>query len=391
MTGRRHKSRARGIGALGIAQGIFQRQRPLHHPGFQRFIGAAQTGDGGAFRRHIGKAHHEAPVGHFLGKDIQDQRVAAPRLEGQGRARPVAMHPGIQPMRAHAVAKGHFFAKALQQIGKAGPHAEPCYRNGQQRPQPVVPAHKAAAFIKNANPLIDMVQRCADHARLIVQHLAAFLAFQPDDLGHVGLQNHRAAIRRAVFGHLYPAVTQHAHVEDDMAVLMPPLALHGPVFGPFAFRQFQIARPADAVDILRKGQARLQRLADIQHVHAKARIAQHQHVIGIEQGKAFLNRLDRIGQVLAGRFGGAVGLRQTRVGLVQKIQRPFQIHRTLAHLILQQRRALELGIGSTAVIGDLFDPPHQHMGDLQQLLRLPFGRICRVDQRVDHPGPPSGG
>ena len=391
MAGRRHKARARGIGPFGIAQGVFQRQRPFHHAGFQRFVGPAQPGDGGAFGSDVGKAHNEAPVGHLLGKDIQDQGIAAPRLERQGRARPVAMHPGIQPFCAHAVAKGHLFAKALQQVGKAGPHAEPRHRNGQQRPKPVVPAHKPTAFIKDANPLVDVIQRRADDARLIIQHLAAFLALQPDDLGDVGLQNDRAPIRRAVFGHLNPAVAQHAHVENDMAVLMPPLALHRPVFGPLTIRQFQIARPADVIDIVREGQARLQRLADVQHMHAKARVAQHQHIIGIEQGKTFLDRLDRIGQVLTRGFGRAVGLGQARVGVVQQIQRPFQIHRALAHLILQQCCALELGIGGTAVIGDLLDPPHQDMGDLQQLLRLPLGCVRRVDQRVDHSGPPAGG
>ena len=73
------------------------------------------------------------------------------------------------------------------------------------------------------------------------------------------------------------------------------------------------------------------------------------------------------------------------------VQRPAQVLRALAHLVFQECRPLELGIGGATVIGDLLDPPHQDMGDLQQLLRLPLGRICRVDQRVDHPGPPSGG
>ncbi len=236
-----------------------------------------------------------------------------------------------------------------------------------------------------------MIQRCADDARLIVQHLAAFLTLQPDDLGDVGLQDDRSAIRRAVFRYLHPAVAQQAQVEDDVAVLMPPPPLHRPVFGPLAFGQLQKARPADMVDILRKGQARLQRIADVQHMNAKARVAQHQHVTRIEQGKTFLNRLDGTGKVLACRFGRPVRLGQARVRVVEKIKRPFQIHSALAHLIFQQRRALELGIGGTAVIGDLLDPPHQDMGNLQQLLRLPLGAVRRIDQRVGHPRPSPGG
>ena len=69
--------------------------------------------------------------------------------------------------------------------------------------------------------------------------------------------------------------------------------------------------------------------------------------------------------------------RQPRVGLVQQVQRVFQIARALAHLILQHRGALELGIGRPAVVGDLLDPPHQHMGDLQQL----FASAARADRR----------
>ncbi len=69
----------------------------------------------------------------------------------------------------------------------------------------------------------------------------------------------------------------------------------------------------------------------------------------------------------------------------------FQVARAFAHLVLQQRRALELGIGRAAVVGDLLHPPHQDMGDLQQLLGLPVGRVGRVDERLDHRGVSSGG
>ena len=51
------------------------------------------------------------------------------------------------------------------------------------------------------------------------------------------------------------------------------------------------------------------------------------------------------------------------VGLVQEVQRAFQVMGALAHLILQHRRPLELGIGRTAIIGDLLNPAHQHLRD----------------------------
>jgi hypothetical protein len=77
---------------------------------------------------------------------------------------------------------------------------------------------------------------------------------------------------------------------------------------------------------------------------AKAAVAHHQHV-GVEQREPLLHRLDGVGQVLPRGLGRAVGLGQPGVRLVQQVQRPLQIAGALAHLILQHRRALELGIG----------------------------------------------
>ncbi|OIQ70847.1 hypothetical protein GALL_475370 [mine drainage metagenome] len=231
---------------------------------------------------------------------------------------------------------------------------------------------------------MDVVKRGADHAGLIVQQLAAFDPLGPDDFCHVGLQDHRAAIGRAMFRHLHPAVLHHAHVEDDMAFMVAAFAADRPVVGAVAVGQFKVARAADAVDVVVEGQAGVQRLAQVQHVGAKARVAHDKHVRGIEQREALLHRLDRIGEVLARGLGIAVGLFQPRVRQVEQIQRAFQIAGAFAHLLLQHRGALELGVGGARGIGGLLYPFHQNRGDLHQLFVLPLQRIRWVDKGIGH-------
>ena len=81
MARRRHEPGPAGIGAFGISQRVLKLQRARHHPCFQRFIGAAERLDRGAFGGDIGKAHHKATVGHFLRKHRQNQIIATPHLK----------------------------------------------------------------------------------------------------------------------------------------------------------------------------------------------------------------------------------------------------------------------------------------------------------------------
>lgn len=104
-----------------------------------------------------------------------------------------------------------------------------------------------------------------------------------------------------------------------------------------------------------------------------------------------MHRFDGIGEVLARALGFAVGLFQRGVRGVQKIQRAFEVARALTHLIFQKRRTLKLGIGRAAVIGDLFDPPHQHLCNRQELFDLALRRVGGVEDRIGQRPPPSAG
>ena len=116
----------------------------------------------------------------------------------------------------------------------------------------------------------------------------------------------------------------------------------------------------------------------------EARVRQHQPLTRIEQGKPVLHRLDRRSQVLPGRLRLGIGQPQPRVRAVQKVQRAFKVRGAGADLIFQQHRALELGIGCALIVRALFDPAHQHIGDLDQLGGLHFGRIGGVDEGMGH-------
>ena len=234
-----------------------------------------------------------------------------------------------------------------------------------------------------------MVQSGAHQPFLIVQQAAQLLPFKPDEVGHIGLQHHGAAVIGAMLGHLHPMIPAHADIEDHMLVHMPPPPLHDPAFRRLALGQFQILRLADQIDIGGKGQPRLQGWAHIGQMHAKPAVAHHQHIIGAKKRKSLLHRLNRIGQVLPRAFGLAIGILKRGIGGVQQIQRAFQFARALAHLIFQHGRALKLGIGRAAIIGNLLHPPHQDLGDRQKLFNLAGRWIGGVYKRVGHKPPPS--
>ena len=70
-----------------------------------------------------------------------------------------------------------------------------------------------------------------------------------------------------MFRHLNPAVPYQAHIEDDMTVFVPPLALNRPAFGIFVFRQLQKPRLANQFDITVEAKTGAQAVMDVQHVH----------------------------------------------------------------------------------------------------------------------------
>ncbi len=164
--------------------------------------------DRGPLGGDVGEAHHEAPVGHLLGEDIQDQRRRPAARSKDSGARGSA--PSTQSISRAAVMpspKAISSREALQQVVEARPPAAAAPPAcDSSAPSRSVPADQPARRVEDADALVDVVQRRADHPRLIVQQPAAFLPLQPDDLGHVGLQDHRAAIGGAMLAHLHPMV-----------------------------------------------------------------------------------------------------------------------------------------------------------------------------------------
>ena len=69
----------------------------------------------------------------------------------------------------------------------------------------------------------------------------------------------------------------------------------------------------------------------------------------------------------------------------------FQLAGALADLIFKHRGAFELQIGAPTIIRRLFDPPHENVDDLKQLLSLPLRRVGGIDQRVGHRAASGGG
>ena len=229
-----------------------------------------------------------------------------------------------------------------------------------------------------------MVQRRPDDPRLVVEHPLAFLALQPDHVGDVGLQDHRAAVHGALFADLQPAVADQCDVEHHMVIAVPGQPAVDPLLGRLAPRQEHVLAAAGAGHILAEGQPRLQRPAHVGQVAGETAVEHHQPFLGVEQREAFLDRLDGIGQVAARALGLAVGLGKAQVRLVQQVEGLFQIAGAGADLFLEQHGALEMGVPRAAIIPGLLDPRHQRLGDLPQLVALAFDRVVRVNERLRH-------
>ena len=192
-----HKTCAAGIGALGICQGIGKLQRPLHHPRLERFIHRRKLRQSISFGRDVGERDHETAVRHLFGVGLQDQGAA---LQLEMQLGPTWAGPGPfgKLHRARDIPKGDLALQPLQQRRDPYAHTKPRQRNGQQIAQPFVPAHKPLPGIKDADALGDVIKRRTDDTGLIVKHPPALFPLQPDDVGHVGLDDHRPAIRGPV-------------------------------------------------------------------------------------------------------------------------------------------------------------------------------------------------
>ena len=172
------------------------------------------------------------------------------------------------------------------------------------------------------------------------------------------------------------------HVEHDLIVAVSQGALGDPIVGAYALWQAQAGATRHQMHILRKGHARFQLRHDPGDRAGKTAVTQHHDIAGIKQGKAFANRLNRVGQIAAGGVGGALGLCQFRVGLVQQFQRVFQFPRAGAHGVFQQDGPLKLRIGGVGIVVHLLDPPDQRSRDCQQFFILPQRAVGRIDQRL---------
>ena len=101
--------------------------------------------------------------------------------------------------------------------------AQAQFRQGKRQKgcQAAVPPRQTGRRIKDRHALVDMIQSRADHPGLIVQQLATLDPLGADDVGDIGLQDHRAALAGAMFGHLHPSIAAHGDVEHHMAFLVP--------------------------------------------------------------------------------------------------------------------------------------------------------------------------
>ena len=383
MRGGGDEARAGGAGALGLGQSRAQLPRAVGDAGLERFIGARQRGDGAAFRGDIGHRDDEAAIGHLLREGIEHDIARARHVEAQRRARTGCVDPGQQraePLRIGPLAVQH----PRDQIGKGRALPEPCARHGQKFGRTVVPAHETGLGIENAHALADVIERGAHDTSLVVHQPAMRFALGADDVGDIGLQDHGAAVSGAVFADLQPQISGQLDREAGRAVAVAAQALQGPVLRAEPVGQAQMARGADHLDVIGKGHAGDQPVADVAQLQAEAGIAQDQNIVRSEQAEAFLHRFDRIGQVAARGLGLAVGGGQAGIRLVEQIQRRFQLSGAGANLIFQHRRALELGIGRARLVGALFHAAHQHIDDLQQLVGLARRAVARVQKRARH-------
>lgn len=74
-----------------------------------------------------------------------------------------------------------------------------------------------------------MLQCRAQDLRLIVEQAPPLLPLGADQIGHFGLQDHRAAIMGPMLGDLHPAIIAHRLIEDEMVPGMTRAAHRDPL------------------------------------------------------------------------------------------------------------------------------------------------------------------
>ena len=271
-------------------------------------------------------------------------------LKGDRHARCRAIDPGQKLLWRQLPTHGQFATDALIHGLKACAQLQLRHRQAQQITQPLVEPGQLTILVKNTHPKGHMFQGGADHLGLIVQHPPPRFAFGQHQIGHVGLKDHRAVIRGAVFGNLNPAIPHHMDIKHHMPVPVPFNPARGPGIGVVRPRQVEILRCADHFGIIRKADALFQTRHNVRQKHRKARVVEHQHIVLIKQRKPFAHGLDGIGEVALCHLHFTIGLGQSRIGNVEQIQRIFQIRRALADLILQHRGALKLRVGGAMFV-----------------------------------------
>ena len=122
--------------------------------------------------------------------------------------------------------------------------------------------------------------------------------------------------------------------------------------------------------------------ADVGKRHAEAAVPHDQPFVGVKQGEALADGLERVVEIGAGPFGIFRRLAEPGVRAVEQIQRLFEVTGSPLHLLLQHGGTLKMRVGFAAVVGGALHARHERLRYLQQLRGLPLRRVGRVDQRV---------
>ena len=101
-------------------------------------------------------------------------------------------------------------------------------------------------------------------------------------------------------------------------------------------------------------------------------VEQDQAILGVEQGKAFVDRFDRIAQPRFGRFGIGMGLGQLGIDRGKFAHGLFERAGAVAHQLLQRDRPLEHRKGGMRQVGRSLHPVDQGGVDLAQLAQFAF-------------------
>lgn len=119
--------------------------------------------------------------------------------------------------------------------------------------------------------------------------------------------------------------------------------------------------------------ARSYHIADVAPVGPEvdeAAIAEDERIVAVEKSEPFRNAFDRFHQPRLRRLRLQLRGTQFVIGLLQLTQRILQPPRSLPHLVFENDRRLEQGIGVALKIDAALHLLHQHPDDLPQLFRI---------------------